>query len=281
MVVMADRSEIPIDVKRAMLFECCHRCAVDGVPVQLENAHIIPWCETQDHSPENLVCLCALCHDRSHREGWDEKTLRMYKESPWAMRQYANAGFVPSTTSIVEFTLAGIQVADISDEIQRQLPGAIAAFLKVPPNQIRMTSAKSAGWSIAAISPDPSHATTQATIPSERMDVHRRSGNSAALRDVTLIPHVLSEPTAIFKGWNREGFENALCYVGVPRSRLIADNIEAPAPSGMVFLVYVTADGAIVNWEWTKADETDQTLPAHYSERFGSTVLLPGGITNR
>ena len=225
---MADRPAIPIDVKRQVLFECCHRCAVDGVPVQLENAHIIPWCETQDHRPENLVCLCALCHDRSHREGWDEKTLRMYKECPWAMRQYANAGFVPSNSSTVEFTLTGIQLADISDEVRRQLPAAIAAYFDIPANQIRMTSAKPEGWSIAAIGPDPTEANTQATIPFERIDMYRRTGNLVAIRDATLIPQVLSEPTAIFKGWNREGFENALCYIGRPRARLVADNIEAP-----------------------------------------------------
>ncbi|WP_372923117.1 hypothetical protein, partial [Roseovarius sp.] len=41
---------------------------------------------TKDHSFENLLVLCSLCHTRSHDEAWDEKTLRKFKEKPWGAR---------------------------------------------------------------------------------------------------------------------------------------------------------------------------------------------------
>jgi hypothetical protein len=54
---MSDRPKIPIPVKRAVLTESCHRCAVCGFGLSIELAHIIPWFETHDHRPENLIAL--------------------------------------------------------------------------------------------------------------------------------------------------------------------------------------------------------------------------------
>lgn len=45
---MSDRPKIPVSVKRAVLTESCHRCAVCGFGLSIELAHIIPWFETQD-----------------------------------------------------------------------------------------------------------------------------------------------------------------------------------------------------------------------------------------
>lgn len=96
---MPNRPTIPAEVSRQVFIEAGHRCAVCGTPVPLERAHIIPWHRTRDHSAENLICLCANCHQRADQEKWDTETLRQYKERPWVHRNYDAGGPPPSVPS--------------------------------------------------------------------------------------------------------------------------------------------------------------------------------------
>ncbi|SDR39774.1 HNH endonuclease [Pseudovibrio sp. Tun.PSC04-5.I4] len=80
---MSSRPPIPTDISRDLMVECGHRCCVCGEHVSLEQAHIIPWAKTKDHSFENLIVLCSLCHKKSHDENWDKKTMQAYKAKPW------------------------------------------------------------------------------------------------------------------------------------------------------------------------------------------------------
>lgn len=84
---MPNRPPIPAEISRGVLFESGHRCAVCGVSTPIERAHIIPWHKSKEHKKEDLICLCANCHQRADSEKWGEKTLRKYKERPWVMRQ--------------------------------------------------------------------------------------------------------------------------------------------------------------------------------------------------
>jgi HNH endonuclease len=90
-----NRQAIPAEVERAVLIEAGHRCAVCGIPTPLERAHIVPWRDRKEHTAANLICLCANCHERSHKESWGQKTLREYKQHPWVYRQYG-AGIEPN-----------------------------------------------------------------------------------------------------------------------------------------------------------------------------------------
>jgi len=48
------RDTIPAEVKRAVLVEAGHRCAIPTCrATTTEIAHIVPWAETQDNSFEN------------------------------------------------------------------------------------------------------------------------------------------------------------------------------------------------------------------------------------
>lgn len=76
---MPNRPVIPAATKKAILIESGHRCAVCGEGCPLERAHIIPWRSSKDHAQENLICLCANCHERADREEWGEITLKEYK----------------------------------------------------------------------------------------------------------------------------------------------------------------------------------------------------------
>src|SRR5271170_6941519 len=82
---MSDRPVIPMEVQREVLYEARHRCAVCCQPTPLEKAHIIPWSESHDHSVENLIALCANCHERADHEHWGESYLRRYKQNPCAL----------------------------------------------------------------------------------------------------------------------------------------------------------------------------------------------------
>ncbi|TEU15099.1 MAG: HNH endonuclease, partial [Anaerolineales bacterium] len=102
---MSNRPSIPAEIKRKVFIESGHRCAVDGTPIPLERAHIIPWHKSREHKAEDLICLCANCHQRADLEKWGEKTLREYKRKPWILRQYENAEIMPEPTTKVELTI--------------------------------------------------------------------------------------------------------------------------------------------------------------------------------
>jgi hypothetical protein len=60
---VSDRPPIPTEVKRRILIESGYRCAIPTCRFPItENAHIISWAESKDHSYENLIALCPNCH---------------------------------------------------------------------------------------------------------------------------------------------------------------------------------------------------------------------------
>jgi hypothetical protein len=75
------RDNIPVDLKRAVLVEAGHRCAIPTCrATTTEIAHIIPWSETKEHVFENLVALCPNCHTRfDQKKEIDRKSMLIYK----------------------------------------------------------------------------------------------------------------------------------------------------------------------------------------------------------
>jgi hypothetical protein len=77
---LTERAAIPQDLKRRILVEAGHRCAIPTCRMSNpEIAHIIPYCEDQEYKYENLIALCPNCHARADRGEIDRKSLRMYK----------------------------------------------------------------------------------------------------------------------------------------------------------------------------------------------------------
>ncbi|WP_426506733.1 HNH endonuclease [Dactylosporangium sp. McL0621] len=80
---MADRPDVPAELKRRLMIEAGHRCAIPTCrqigPLQIE--HIDDWAKVQRHDFENMIVLCANCHGRKGtRHGEiDRKSLRQYK----------------------------------------------------------------------------------------------------------------------------------------------------------------------------------------------------------
>ena len=78
-----NRDVVPTDVKRAVLVEAGHRCAIPTCrATTTEIAHIVPWAETQDNSFENLIALCPNCHTRfDQKKEIDRASIKMYKHN--------------------------------------------------------------------------------------------------------------------------------------------------------------------------------------------------------
>lgn len=128
------RPSIPRDITRRILVEAGHRCAVCGVPSPLERAHIVPWHNRNSHREEDLICLCANCHQRADLEKWGEKTLREYKLKPWVMRQN-NCGTEVGATTRLEMVI-DIEIEDFDDYKENMLRHALAGFLKISPQSV-------------------------------------------------------------------------------------------------------------------------------------------------
>lgn len=130
------RPVISAEIRRAILVEAGHRCSVCGVPCPLERAHIVAWRRTRDDSPENLVCLCANCHERADQEQWGEKTLREYKAHPWVMRQNGLETRAVTTTRVrITIDKDFDRFGDFDENVVRH---AIANFLEIAPGSVRI-----------------------------------------------------------------------------------------------------------------------------------------------
>ena len=76
------RPAIPADIKRRVLVEAGHRCAITICRhIEVDIHHIVPWEDCQTHEYDNLIALCPNCHRRADRGEIDRKSLRIYKAS--------------------------------------------------------------------------------------------------------------------------------------------------------------------------------------------------------
>lgn len=79
---MSERPAISANIRRAVLIESSHRCAITACQnsENLDLHHIIPWATCKEHKTENLITLCPNCHRKAHNGTIDRKSLREYKK---------------------------------------------------------------------------------------------------------------------------------------------------------------------------------------------------------
>lgn len=136
---MSNRPAIPVAIRREVLHESCHRCAVCGFGLSIELAHIIPWRKTQDHSVENLIALCATCHEMADKQKWNSKDFEVYKKEPWALRTNVAQPSSAPQKAMVDLILSR-DAADM-DEFQRvQLVQMVAAYAGVMIGDVKMVA---------------------------------------------------------------------------------------------------------------------------------------------
>jgi len=77
---MDNRPPIPADIRRRVLVEAGHRCAIPTCRyIEVDIHHVIPWAQCQAHEYDNLIALCPNCHRRADSGEIDRKALRLYK----------------------------------------------------------------------------------------------------------------------------------------------------------------------------------------------------------
>lgn len=77
---MEERPPIPADLRRTVLIEAGHRCAIPTCRFPTtEIAHIEPWAKVKEHKYENLIALCPNCHRRADKGEIDRRSLKIYK----------------------------------------------------------------------------------------------------------------------------------------------------------------------------------------------------------
>ena len=73
---------IPAKLKRRVLVEAGHRCAIPTCrQIEVQIHHIVPWADCQEHKYDNLIALCANCHSRADKKEIDRKSLKIYKDN--------------------------------------------------------------------------------------------------------------------------------------------------------------------------------------------------------
>ena len=76
------RQSMPAGLRRQVLVEAGHRCAIPTCRhIEVEIHHIVPWAKCRKHSYDNLIALCPNCHRRADRGDIDSKSLRLYKHN--------------------------------------------------------------------------------------------------------------------------------------------------------------------------------------------------------
>ena len=76
------RSKVPADLRRRVLVEAGHRCAIPTCRhIEVEIHHIVPWAQCHEHKYDNLIALCPNCHNRADRGEIDRQCLKMYKSN--------------------------------------------------------------------------------------------------------------------------------------------------------------------------------------------------------
>lgn len=80
MIPKASRN-IPVDIRRAVLLECGHACAIPTCQFPAtEFAHIEPFSKVQKHEVQNIVALCPNHHHMyDQKKAIDRKSMMAYK----------------------------------------------------------------------------------------------------------------------------------------------------------------------------------------------------------
>ncbi|MBI5961669.1 MAG: HNH endonuclease [Chloroflexi bacterium] len=76
------RTSVPSQLKREVLLEAGHRCAIPTCrQTTLEITHIAPWSKVKEHEFANLIALCPTCHARYHKGEIDRQSMLSYKRN--------------------------------------------------------------------------------------------------------------------------------------------------------------------------------------------------------
>ncbi|MDE0326501.1 MAG: HNH endonuclease signature motif containing protein [Candidatus Poribacteria bacterium] len=115
------RSKVPAELKRRVLCEAGHRCAIPACrEIIVEVHHIVPWSKCKEHNYENLIALCPNCHRLADRGHIDQKSLKIYK---------ANLRYAHDKFSQLEFDILSALYKE-PENVSFQFPSFLMILIK-------------------------------------------------------------------------------------------------------------------------------------------------------
>ncbi len=79
---LSQRPKVPAALRRRVLVEAGHRCAIPTCRVSpVEIAHIVPWTDIREHEFSNLIALCPTDHTRYDTGQIDRQSMYQYKRN--------------------------------------------------------------------------------------------------------------------------------------------------------------------------------------------------------
>ena len=100
------------------------------------------------------------------------------------------------------------------------------------------------------------------------MDSARARGPGACRELMVNVPHVLIQPSAVFRGVRERGENLWLCYAGHPDYYYDSRGQRLAAPENEIFLVFVTEKQIVYTHRWEDADLENADSPRDYNDRF-------------
>ncbi|MCA9093872.1 MAG: hypothetical protein KDA68_10320 [Planctomycetaceae bacterium] len=97
-------------------------------------------------------------------------------------------------------------------------------------------------------------------IERSKVDELIKNEMESKLQRIRCIPSVISNPLVVYKGWNREGFEQCLAFVGIPDHDYSPKGVELPPQKNRHFLIYTTPNRRIKEWGWDVFDPNDESM---------------------
>lgn len=128
-----DRPAIPTQIRRDVLVEAGHRCAIATCRYpDVDIHHIVPWETCKRHDFDNLIALCPNCHRRADAGEIDRKSLRIYKA-----RLSAALGFSESDGSSAHSRISELMFGQPGYEFDFEIPTFHEAHLSSVESEIR------------------------------------------------------------------------------------------------------------------------------------------------
>jgi hypothetical protein len=125
-------------------------------------------------------------------------------------------------------------------------------------------------YSVKGLCPD-GRGTCEFCVSINYVEHLQRIGPTWRFWNLHIIPEILGNPVAIFKGLQRDDFEDGFCYSGKPSKRMLDSRVEAPLKPDTVAVVFVHQEsrGTIVlDWEWRVQDLDQPGWPDQWREDF-------------
>ena len=131
------RPPIPVTVRRAVLVEAGHKCAIPHCGHgDVDIHHIVPWETCGKHEYANLISLCPNCHRRAHKGEIDRKSLRLYKADLVASFQISGEALFSAPAVEIKRCIREVDSASASCAFSFEFPDFVDPVTRIVSKNI-------------------------------------------------------------------------------------------------------------------------------------------------